>query len=144
MDPELAELASAAATTVVTLLVTDGWEKAKSAMGSLWRSVRPDRAGRAEADIVDAREDLLRAGPDGANVKSELIGQWASRLRALLAADPALAPVLRRLLDDELRPALPVGVSRQIGSITMEAHADHGGRIYQSGQGDINTNENRP
>lgn len=37
MEPELAALISTAATTVVTLLATAAWEKARIAVGGLWR-----------------------------------------------------------------------------------------------------------
>jgi hypothetical protein len=61
MDPELLALASTAAITVVKLLTTDGWEKAKQGLGKLWRRVQPERAERIEAAVFDSREDLLTA-----------------------------------------------------------------------------------
>jgi hypothetical protein len=143
VDPELVTLASQAATTVVQLLTTDAWEKSKSAIGALWRSAHPDRADRAdrlEADMADARDDLLRV-PQDADLKAALIQQWTGHLVHLLTAHPELAATLRRMVDEELRPALPAAVSAQIGSLHMEAHADGGGRINQSVFGDIHTTE---
>src|SRR5208282_3629463 len=106
MDPELVTLASQAATSVVQLLTTEAWEKSKSAIGSLWRSVHPDRADRMEAEIADAHEDLLRV-PQDADLKAALIEQWKGQLISLLTANPELAATLRRVVDEELRPALP-------------------------------------
>jgi hypothetical protein len=110
MDPELAVLASTAAVTVVKLLTTDGWEKAKQALGTLWRRTRPERAERIEAAVVDDRKDLLAARGRGdavaEGVGEELVTQWDSQLRALLTAYPETADLLRELLDQELRPTL--------------------------------------
>jgi hypothetical protein len=110
MDPELAALASTAAATVVKLLTTDGWEKAKQTLGTLWRRTRPERAERVEAAVADGREDLLAARGRGdaaaEGVEEELVTQWDSQLRALLTACPEAADLLRELLDKELRPAL--------------------------------------
>jgi hypothetical protein len=140
MDPELVTLASQAAATVVQLLTTDAWEKSKSAIGSLWRSVHPDRADRLEADIADARDDLLRV-PQNADLKAALVQHWKGQLVLLLTAHPELAATLRQVVDEELRPALPAAVPTQIGSLHMEAHADRGGRINQSGSGDMHVTE---
>ena len=128
MDPELSELATKAAATMIQLLATEAWEQAKSVAGKLWRRARPERAERIEADIADAHDDLLAAGPDS-DTATELAAQWESKLRTLLAADPALGPLLRRLLDQELTPALPATGSPQ-PSVTTTANArDHGQAI---------------
>jgi hypothetical protein len=140
MDPELVTLASQAATSVVQLLTTEAWEKSKAAIGSLWRSIHPDRADRMEAEIADARADLLRA-PQDADLKAALIQQWKGQLVSLLTANPELAATLRRVVDVELRPALPAAVSAQIGTLHMEAHAGRGSRVNQSGFGDIHITE---
>jgi hypothetical protein len=140
MDPEMVTLASQAAAAVVQLLTTDAWEKSKSVIGSLWRGVHPDRADRVEAEIADARDDLLRI-PQNADLKAALVQQWKGQLVLLLTAHPEFAATLRRMVDEELRPALPSAVSAQIGSLHMEARADRGSRIIQSGFGDVHIAE---
>ena len=136
MDAELVTLAGSAASTVVTLLATDAWEKAKAAMGALWRQVHPDRAEGVEADLVDTRVQVLAARADrDAEAEQELVAEWQGRIRRLLAADPAVAAELRRLLDTELTPALPAGSQVWTGDVHMDATATGHARIYQVGQG---------
>ncbi len=128
MDPELAALASTAAATVVKLLTTDGWEKAKQALGTLWRRARPERAGRIEATASDSREDLLAARERGDDaVERELVTQWDSQIRTLLAADPDAAVLLRELVERELKPALIAITGPQTTTTTtIRATARHG------------------
>jgi len=140
MDAELFALASTASTTVVTLLATDAWEKAKNALGTLWRRVHPERAATIEAELVDARTELLAAHAAGdQQTEQDLVAEWRGRLQRLLTADPRLADELRRLLDEQLIPALPAGHS-WTGPVHMTAHAKDG-RIYQVGQGDQHITE---
>jgi len=89
----MAALAATAATTLVASLATDGWERAKSAMGGLWRRVYPDRADAVEADLVDIRAEVLAARAAGDEQAEQVLAdEWRSRLRRLLASDPRLAP----------------------------------------------------
>lgn len=136
MDAELVTLAGTAASTVVTLLVTDGWEKAVAAMGELWRRVHPDRAAAVEADLADARTEILST-PESRAARAEraLVTEWQARIGRLLSADPALAGELRRILDTDLRPALPADAPTWTGDVRMSAHAQDQARIYQVGQG---------
>lgn len=52
MDGESLALASTAATTLVTLLTTDAWAKAKQEMASLWQRFRPEHADVVAAEIA--------------------------------------------------------------------------------------------
>jgi len=142
VDAALAALASTAGTTVVTLLATDAWQRAKAGMGALWRRVYPDRAQVIEAELVEAREEVVaaRAAGDDA-VEQALVGEWQGRLRRLLAAHPDLAVELRRLLDEELAPALPAGGQSWTGDVDMRAEASGHGRVYQVGQGEMTIGE---
>ena len=135
MTPELVALAVAAGTQVVGLLATDAWEATKAAVGSVWRRVHPERAELVEAELVEARAEVMAARSAG-DVQSEqaLAGEWQGRLRRLFAADPEAATELLRVLD-ELSGQLPEAERVQIGSITMNATASSHGRTYQVGQG---------
>jgi hypothetical protein len=138
MDPALTALAATAATTLVAALATDAWERAKTAVGGLWRRVHPDHADTVEADLVETRAAVLearRAGDEPA--EQALAGEWQSRLRRLLAADPRLADDLRGILD-ELTPAPPEADRVRIGRIQMTATASDHGRVVQLGQGTQN------
>lgn len=124
MDPELTALASAAAVTLVQLLTTDAWTKAKDAVGTLWRRVRPERADRIEAAVEDSRDDLLAALERGdGEAGQELVSQWDAQLRGLLAADPQAGDLLRELLERELRPAL-IAVSGPQTTTTTTVRSD--------------------
>ncbi|WP_317935891.1 hypothetical protein [Streptomyces cellostaticus] len=127
-------LASAAATTVVQLLATAGWEQARAAVGRLWRQVQPERADAVRAALEESRSRVLTArdGEDG-QAERELVGEWEGRLAALLTAHPAVAAELRRLLADELAPAL-ARTAQQGTTVTMTAVAKDSGRIYQAGR----------
>lgn len=135
VDAELVELAGTAGTTIVALLATDAWEKTKTAVAGLWGKVHPQRAETVAAELVEARADLLaaRAGGD-TDTEQALIGEWQSRLRRLLAADPAVAGELRRLLGD-LTPAQPGGTQVWTGNVTMTATGSGNAQINQLGQG---------
>lgn len=125
MDPELGVLATTVATTLVQLLTTDAWAKAKDAMGTLWRRMRPERAERITAALQDSREDLLGAlerGDDTAG--QEVVSQWEAQLRGLLAAQPEAGELLRELLERELRPALIAVSGPQATTTTTTIRAD--------------------
>jgi len=51
VDGDLAVLCSAAATTLVTLMTTDSWERVKAGFAGLWRRVHPGQAAAVEADL---------------------------------------------------------------------------------------------
>ncbi|MEV8530893.1 hypothetical protein [Streptomyces sp. NPDC051211] len=130
MDLELTALAASAGTAVVNELATTGWRRVQTAVGGLWRRVHPERAETVEAELEETRSDVLAARQAG-DVEGEqaLVVQWQSRLRRLLAAEPALAVELRRVLD-ELEPA--PGESGTV--ITMNATASGGSRVVQAGR----------
>jgi hypothetical protein len=139
MDPTAISLATTAATTVVQLLATDAWEEAKGAVGTLWRRVHPQRAETVEAELVDARAEVLAARRAGEpEIEHDLVDEWRARLRRLLAADPAAAEMLRLLLEEVLNPAL-AGTGRVRGPLPvdttdMRAIALDQGRVYQAGR----------
>ncbi|KJS56183.1 hypothetical protein VM98_08380 [Streptomyces rubellomurinus subsp. indigoferus] len=139
MDPELAALASSAATALVGRLAADGWDQARQAVVALWRRRHPERPEEAEvveAQLVEAREELLAAGEAGdGRVGQELTVEWRTRLRDLLRADPALAVELRRVLaelegrDGESGAGAAPGGNR----VTMRATAADRAKVYMAG-----------
>ncbi|MFG2919078.1 hypothetical protein ACGF0D_40140 [Kitasatospora sp. NPDC048298] len=142
MDAELLTLANTAGTTLVTLLATDAWTRAKSSVGSLWRRARPEAVEVIEADLVETREELLAARAAGDDtVEGELVADWQRRLRRLLAADPGLGAELRRLLQEELVPAPPAASQTWTGSVTMSSTVSGRGKNFQIGQGTLNISE---
>jgi hypothetical protein len=135
VDAELAELASTAASAVVQALVTDGWQRVKSAVGRLWRRAHPEQAATVEAELAEAHIELLIAGDNyddpAGSVSEMLVGEWRERLRLLLATDPSLADELRALVAELAPGAAPGASSRRVH---MRARARDRARIYQAGR----------
>lgn len=132
MDPELARLASAAATKLVEALTTTAWEQARKAVGSLWRRVHPDRADTVESEITEAREELAAARDTGDDQPGlDLVAAWRSRLRNLLAANPSLADEVRELTK-QLQPAPSESGGVSIGRVEMYADVSDQGKAYQA------------
>lgn len=133
MEAELAALASTAGTTLVTLLATDGWERARDGVAALWRRVRPGRADTVTAELDATREDLLAAQASGdGDAVQELETEWRGRVRRLLSEQPEVADELRRLLDEISPPEEAAGA----GTVTVTQHASATGqaRVYQAGR----------
>lgn len=135
MNADLTALAWKGASTVVALLATDAWEKAKTGLGSLWRGNRSERADAIEAELVEARASLLDArGERNEALEGALTRVWQGRLAQLLATDPTLAAQLQQLLNEVLVPALPIGERDRIRKIEMHAKASGHSRVYQAGR----------
>ncbi|MEV7386658.1 hypothetical protein [Streptomyces sp. NPDC091215] len=129
MDPEMAVLAGTAGTTLVTLLTTEVWQRARDGIASLWRRAEPERTAAISAELEVTREDLLAAQASGdLESRSELGREWQGRIRRLLAAHPEETEALRTLLND-LAPYTPAGPS-----VTQHATASGHARVYQAGR----------
>jgi hypothetical protein len=134
MDPQLAQLAQSAGTTVVALLATEAWAATYIGVVALWRRVSPTRAGDAAAAIEETRSDVVLAREQGdTGTEAALATEWYGRLRRLLAADPSAAQELERVLS-EARAQLPPGAPSLTGTVRLTAHASGSGRVYQAGR----------
>ncbi|MFE5021771.1 hypothetical protein ACFRAO_00190 [Streptomyces sp. NPDC056656] len=134
MDADLVALTSTAASTAVTLLVTDGWERVTAGIASLWSRVHSDRPQVIEGELLEARAVLLEAQHAGdVAVVEDLIAEWRGRLRRLVEADADAITDLRHLVTTVLEPALAKSGARG-PSITMTAEASDRSRIYQAGR----------
>jgi hypothetical protein len=128
MDPILLTLAGTAGTTVVTLLVGEGWQQARDGVVAVWRRFRPEAAGDVERELEASRLAALETG-DGSETGSRLEGHWIGRFAGLLGEHPEAADELQRLLD---RLSDGPGGQAISGGVRMEARADGSSRIYQS------------
>lgn len=131
MDPELVELSTTAAATMVTLMTTDAWDRAKAALVGLWRDRHP-QAEAVEADLDAAQLEVVAARQAGdADAEAEVTGEWQSRLRRLVTGDKGLQAELAQLVE-QLRSAVPE--SGQAASVMMQAKASGQSRISQAGR----------
>jgi hypothetical protein len=134
VDAELAALISAAATTLVQLLATDSWERAKSSVSTLWQRVHPDHAEVVQAELADSRDAVLAARSAGdQQAERDVEIEWRGRLRHLAATDPSIAGDLAVLLEN-LRTALSASEQGPSGHIEMHARASGHGQVYQAGR----------
>lgn len=137
MDP----IVLAAGTALVEAMVTDAWQKARTAIVSLWKSRHPDRVPAIDAELLSSREEALaaRAANDSAAVEG-LVADWRRKLHRLVTADPSLITELKRILDDELTPLLPEAEQVHVTRIVQNAKASFGSKNYQAAR-DLTINE---
>lgn len=134
MEPQIADLARTAGSTVVALMATDAWQRARERIVALWRRAQPDRADGIDGELETTHDDLLTArDADDEQTQRELGEEWAGRLRRFLTAHPEVVEELRRILD-ELTPALPGNDQAMNTTIRMRAEASGSGRVYQAGR----------
>ncbi|MGY0060441.1 hypothetical protein ACWY4P_28515 [Streptomyces sp. LZ34] len=138
MEPQIADLARTAGSTVVALMATDAWQRARERIVALWRRAQPDRADGIDGELETTHDDLLAArdaedDSEGEQTQRELSEEWAGRMRRFLAAHPEVVDELRRILD-ELSPALPGNDQAMNTTIRMRAEAFGSGRVYQAGR----------
>ncbi|WP_030755552.1 hypothetical protein [Streptomyces sp. NRRL F-5135] len=120
MEAELAALSASGATTVVSLMATDGWNIVRSRVAALLRRDGRTREDRVEDELeAECREvAAARAGADTAAV-ADLEAVWRARFRRLLSEDPAAVTVLRDLIEQS--PPAPRLLRNTI----------HGGEFHQ-------------
>ncbi|MDT0546709.1 MULTISPECIES: hypothetical protein [Streptomyces] len=137
MEPQIADLARTAGSTVVALMATDAWQRARERIVALWRRAQPDRADGIDGELETTRDDLLAArdaeDSEDEETRRELSEEWAGRMRRFLVAHPEVVEELRRVLD-ELSPALPGNDQAMNTTIHMRAEASGSGRVYQAGR----------
>ncbi|MFE0422114.1 hypothetical protein [Streptomyces sp. NPDC058953] len=127
MDPNLVTLATTAGTSLVAVLVAEGWQQTRDGVVTVWRRFRPHSADEVEQALETSRTSALAAaGPDSAGPLEE---QWAERFAALLDECPAAADDLRGLVDEWRSTA---GGQRIDGGVRLEATARDNARVYQS------------
>lgn len=131
MDSESAALLSAAAATLVASMTTDGWEQVKAVFVRLWRR-RPEHAEAVAADLAEARSDVVAARAAGnGRAEADLVTEWQSRLRRLVAGDEELQDDLRRFTEDFRHLLAGHGGP---GLVVMRAEVHGPGRVNQVGR----------
>ncbi|MDI5972407.1 hypothetical protein POF50_024220 [Streptomyces sp. SL13] len=123
MEAELVALAGSGASTLVGLMVSDGWEQVRRRIARLL--ARDGDVPSAEAELERARDGVVAARDDGdEEAESDYVEEWTPRLRRLLRRDPDAGRQLLALLA-ELGGAAP---SQSAGSVhnTISGGVQHG------------------
>lgn len=133
MDSELSALAATGATTIVSLMMTDAWERTKQLVSGAFGHKDAQAAEIVAKRLDMSQAELVAAQTSGdPEVVDELTAEWRGRLRRLLLLDPDAGPALQAALEqfsDELSPVNQSYVGR------IEGKASGHGRVYQQGQG---------
>ncbi|MFB6548831.1 hypothetical protein [Streptomyces sp. NPDC056405] len=131
MDPYLLTLAGTAGTSLVALLVGEGWQQTRDGVVTVWRRFRPQAAEEVERELEASRTAALDAADtDGSDPAGRLEGQWVGRFAALLGEHPEAADELRGLVAGWQRQASDG--QRIDGGVRLEARAQDNARVYQA------------
>ncbi|MGV9424456.1 hypothetical protein ACWDO7_09250 [Streptomyces sp. NPDC003656] len=134
MADELAAFAQTAGTTLVALMATDAFHRAKQAVIELWHRVRPAETAAVSDQLEATRAALMQARAQGDEEREgELAARWQERLALLFAADPRAIGTLQQAFVE----VIPDGAAHdqtRIGSIRITAKARDRARIFQAGR----------
>ena len=135
-------LATAAASALVGAMATDAWQQARDGLVGLWRRIRPERAERISNQLETLHTQVLdaRAEEAPAEMLQGLEITWRAQLGALLQRDPQAAAQLRRILDEQLLPALEPGDRERVYKVIQTVY---GGTGHNVAGHTININDNR-
>jgi hypothetical protein len=125
----------AAGTALVGAMATDAWRQVHGSIVGVWRHIHPAHADGIGTELEADRTRILAARQSGdEDTEQALAGMWRLRLQQLVDADPAAADLVRRLLDEQLAPALPEDQQDTVRSIVMKAEARDHARVYMAGR----------
>jgi len=132
VDAEIAALISSGATTLIGLMATDAWTRAKGAASSLFAKSSPQEREQIEVELDQTRAQLLEARESGdVELETELESEWRSRLRRAVSADSELIAEL----DDFVREYGSERPAADAGTVKITGNARGKARIYQQGHG---------
>jgi hypothetical protein len=131
MDPELMSLASTAGATLVALMTTDAWKRAKGAVIDVWRRHRPGAVTNLEADLDEVRAEVLATKNHPA--EDAAVASWENRI-AMHMLKLSQTPASLSSLVGELNSILLSEQSRTPG-IYIDVSTSGSGRTNVLGQG---------
>jgi ribosomal protein L16 Arg81 hydroxylase len=127
LDAGLVALATAGASTLVSLMTTDLWAGVKNSLSQL----RPDgEPGELSPDKLDACKDALA---NGVIERDETERILAKAIRTELSARPQGARVIEAFVQQYSQYANLD--QKNSGETILKGVAKDGGRVYQQGQG---------
>ncbi|HET9381756.1 MAG TPA: hypothetical protein VFP69_13110, partial [Streptomyces sp.] len=99
MEAELAALAASGATTLVGLMVSETWTRARDRLARFFAGAEDETT--VERELTASRAELLaaREAADEATA-ADIEDAWRTRLRLTLLSDPGAAEELRTLLSE--------------------------------------------
>ena len=99
MEAELLTLAGSGASTLVGLMVSDGWTAARQRIARLL--ARDGDVASSEAELQRSRDAVVAARDGGdEEAESESVEEWTPRLRRLFRGDPDAGRQLLALLEE--------------------------------------------
>lgn len=109
MEAELAALAASGATTLVGLMVSEGWAQTRDRLTRFFARDGDERAVDEELRLSQRELSAARAAEDE-DAAADIEAAWRTRLRRALQADPGAVEELRSLLaeiapDDSREPS---------------------------------------
>jgi Spy/CpxP family protein refolding chaperone len=123
MDAESVALLQSGATTLVGLMVTDAWHEFRTRMAVLFGRGGQDLIDVTTQELDESRAQLLAAHQSGdVQALEDVEGEWRSRLRRLLAANPQAAAKLRAIVE-EFAPYVERSPDRDNINISGTFHA---------------------
>jgi hypothetical protein len=132
LDADIADLVTSGATTLISLMVTDAWGRAKEAATSLFTRRQPALVDSIETELEETRHQVLTAREaNDSQTEVELMLEWKSRLRRAVATDPDLITELGSFVSKYGVSA----VNANDATIQVIGNASDRARIYQQGQG---------
>jgi hypothetical protein len=111
VEAELTALAASGATTLVQLMVQDGWSHVRGRLAAFF--ARGGDGTAVDGQLDAARTEVVAARQSGdTGTAADVEEEWRARLRRVLRADPAAAAELRALLAELGAPpeAAPISV----------------------------------
>ncbi|MFJ3698680.1 hypothetical protein ACIPW9_31950 [Streptomyces sp. NPDC090052] len=134
VEDELATLAAAGATTLVTAMTTDLWQTVRDGVADLFH--RSGRRRREIATRLDSHAALVEgaAAPDVA--RQALLGSWEMELQALLRSEPSCREPLARLVE-AVRRTMPDNHREAAHAHLEQTNTAHGsGTVFAVQGGD--------
>ncbi|WP_142169286.1 hypothetical protein [Streptomyces sp. SLBN-134] len=133
MDAAALALVTASANSLIALMTSEVWEKAKEGVVALFRRKGEGESATIENELNESARELSASIENGdADTVEELRQQWRGKFRRLVVAHPDLASELNELLREW--NSLPAG-GAGVPVINQTATARDHGRVYQQGTG---------